>query len=478
MPARCARRTKLIEGQRVEPPHHLLLEFEPQRAHDLMTERAAGRVGDRVLRGLEPPQRAHDVAEADAPPLAGQPIAAARAADPDKDLVPHQLLQHRLEVAAGNALARGDLGRTHRRGDRRYRRCRAPPRSRTAVSWLTGSSFPNRHPVIPGLVGTIVAPEAVGTSGSDAGRAEAAFLPAAGLGKRGDDREVRPRNAGKDELGDAVAGPDLDRVTARRRIAVPRRDQQRPLVIGVDDARPCCRAPAPLGDRGRNAAAPARTIPDRRCERRCRRRSAPPAPAAAGRAARRGRRADRGRPRGSTLMRKPPAGQARSRIFSSIFTASRPPMPERARHALGEPSGDLLLGHGRPVLDPVASTRWIVLRSPPKVPVPGETSLARIQSQPLRSRLRRALATIFSVSAAKPMTSAGRSLLRARCATGCRGSRRGAAPAGRSPSFFSFWGRRSRPASRRPPPPSPRHRPATPPRRRRASPPRSRPGPA
>ena len=51
-----------------------------------------------------------------------------------------------------------------------------------------------------------------------------------------------------------------------------------------------------------------------------------------------------------------------------------------------------------------ASTRWIVLRSPPKVPVPGETSLARIQSQPFAARLARALATMSSVSAAKPMT--------------------------------------------------------------------------
>src|SRR5579885_3806034 len=61
---------------------------------------------------------------------------------------------------------------------------------------------------------------------------------------------------------------------------------------------------------------------------------------------------------------------------------------------------------------PSASTRWIVLRSPPKVPVPGETSLARIQSHPLRARLARALATRSSVSAAKPMTRAGRSLPR------------------------------------------------------------------
>ena len=61
---------------------------------------------------------------------------------------------------------------------------------------------------------------------------------------------------------------------------------------------------------------------------------------------------------------------------------------------------------------PSPSTRWIVLRSPPKVPVPGETSLARIQSHCLRMRLARALARMSSVSAAKPMTSSGRLLAR------------------------------------------------------------------
>src|SRR5205814_8441781 len=102
--------TEILQGQRVEPLHHLLLQIEPQRAHDLMAERAARRVGNRIFRGLEPAQRAHDVAEADAPPLAGETIAAARAANPKQDLVADQLLQHRLEVAARNALTLGYLG--------------------------------------------------------------------------------------------------------------------------------------------------------------------------------------------------------------------------------------------------------------------------------------------------------------------------------------------------------------------------------
>src|SRR3546814_19643847 len=42
---------------------------------------------------------------------------------------------------------------------------------------------------------------------------------------------------------------------------------------------------------------------------------------------------------------------------------------------------------------PSAVTSCMRLRSPPKVAVPGATSLARIQSQPLRSSLRRACST-------------------------------------------------------------------------------------
>ena len=51
---------------------------------------------------------------------------------------------------------------------------------------------------------------------------------------------------------------------------------------------------------------------------------------------------------------------------------------------------------------------------PPMMPVAGETSLATIQSAPLRRRLAVALATRSSVSAAKPTTRRGRS---ARAAT-------------------------------------------------------------
>src|SRR6266567_3930074 len=81
-----------------------------------MPKRASRRVADRVLAGFELSHRAHNVAEADAAAFPGQTIAAAWAADPNEDLLAHQLLQHRFEIAARDAFALGDLGRTNRGG--------------------------------------------------------------------------------------------------------------------------------------------------------------------------------------------------------------------------------------------------------------------------------------------------------------------------------------------------------------------------
>src|SRR5262245_24727642 len=67
---------------------------------------------------------------------------------------------------------------------------------------------------------------------------------------------------------------------------------------------------------------------------------------------------------------------------------------------------------------PCAVTRCTVLRSPPMAPPSAETSLARIQSQPLRASFALACAMMCSVSAAKPMTRRGR--LRASWATVAR----------------------------------------------------------
>src|SRR5580704_16225459 len=81
-----------------------------------MTERAAAFRLDRIFDGFEFAHGAHDIADADPPPLARQAIAAARPPDPDQHLAAHQLLQYGLQVAARNALARRDLSRPHRRG--------------------------------------------------------------------------------------------------------------------------------------------------------------------------------------------------------------------------------------------------------------------------------------------------------------------------------------------------------------------------
>src|SRR5262245_43726880 len=67
---------------------------------------------------------------------------------------------------------------------------------------------------------------------------------------------------------------------------------------------------------------------------------------------------------------------------------------------------------------PCAVTKCTVLRSPPMAPPSAETSLARIQSQPLRASLALACSMMCSVSAAKPMTRRGR--LRASWATVAR----------------------------------------------------------
>src|SRR6185503_7033497 len=63
---------------------------------------------------------------------------------------------------------------------------------------------------------------------------------------------------------------------------------------------------------------------------------------------------------------------------------------------------------GGQVSIPEAWTSVIMLRSPPITPDCGETSFARIQSQPFLASFALAFAAIFSVSAANPITRLGR----------------------------------------------------------------------
>src|SRR5260370_8856694 len=89
-------------------------------------------------------------------------------------------------------------------------------------------------PLFRVLLVRLVPGKRIGTRGLHPGRAEAGFLSASLPRKRWHDYEVRPRNAGKDQLSNTVPGPDLDCVGALRRIAVPRRNEAGSLVIGVD----------------------------------------------------------------------------------------------------------------------------------------------------------------------------------------------------------------------------------------------------
>src|SRR5258708_36431605 len=85
---------------------------------------------------------------------------------------------------------------------------------------------------------------------------------------------------------------------------------------------------------------------------------------------------------------------------------------------------------------PDAVIKCTVLRSPPKVPDALDTSLATIQSQPLRWRLSMALATRSSVSAAKPITSAGRLLPGRESVARMSGFGASSSDGGAAPGFF------------------------------------------
>src|SRR5512142_1242918 len=96
---------QLLDGNGVEPRHHLLAELLPERSHHPNPELGTGVLRDRILAALERLHDAHDLADADAPPLARQAIAAAWTAHAREDPGAHQLLQHGLEIATRNALA-------------------------------------------------------------------------------------------------------------------------------------------------------------------------------------------------------------------------------------------------------------------------------------------------------------------------------------------------------------------------------------
>ena len=116
MPCSCARRHR----SSIEMPSSLAirvaLQLLPHRPHRGAPQRRAVAVAGLVPVIVEGRDHAGDLADADAPALARQPIAAARAARSLENLSPHQPLHDLLEVALRDALALGDLAALHRIG--------------------------------------------------------------------------------------------------------------------------------------------------------------------------------------------------------------------------------------------------------------------------------------------------------------------------------------------------------------------------
>src|SRR5215472_12152099 len=275
----------------------------------------------------------------------------------------------------------------------------------------------------------------VRTSGLDTCRSKTVLVPASLCRKCRHDRELRARDTGEDELGDAVARPHPYALAGR--ITVPRRDQAGPLVVGVDHpdrvaqhqpllvAKPGARQHERTPLRGVDAKGDAGRDQDgRRLRLEHERAIDARMQIETGRQAR-------------TPGREAPARKPR---VEDLELDSHEPWGARRCRAIRSASRwatSRLVITGQSSM-PSASTRWMVLRSPPKVSVPGDTSLARIQSQRLRSRLARAFATISSVSAAKPMTRAGRSLPRCAMLARISGFSARRSTGGPAPSFFSL----------------------------------------
>src|SRR5437667_5903999 len=275
----------------------------------------------------------------------------------------------------------------------------------------------------------------VRTSGLDAGRSESTLPAASSRRKRRHDRELRSHDASEDELGDAVAGPNRYRLTLG--VAVPRRYQAGSLVIGIDDAdriaedEPLLMAeagarqdqctPFRVADAKSNAGGDQDGGHLRLEEERVLDAGVQVEP----------------RRQARSPGRETPAGQPWIEDFELDFHKPREAPKRAAIRSTSRAATSLLLIIGQSSI-PSASTKWIVLRSPPNVPDPGETSLARIQSQCLRRRFRRAFSTTSSVSAAKPMTSAGRSLPRRAIEARMSGFSTRRSTGGPRPSFFSL----------------------------------------
>ena len=271
------------------------------------------------------------------------------------------------------------------------------------------------------------------------------------------DGKARPRHTREYQLRDVVAW----RTTSPRLVAgtapgsVPREIRQAPCNRGRS-IKPHCRGRALRAPRPESGSTTAhQSVPDAERDTRGdqhRRRLRPQQQGASMQACRSSPAAC-----SEPYRRKPELGRRESRISSSREAASpvEPRSALRCRRAdprgdpLGQPGGDLDLRHHRPILNPLASTRWIVSLSPPKMLVPGDTSLARIESHPLRRLCRSRCSRRLGLGGeadhqARPVVMGG--------GNARRNVRVFDQPQDRRPlaSFFSFWPASVSPASRRP----------------------------
>ncbi len=170
------------------------------------------------------------------------------------------------------------------------------PQSRTPIPPAVGAARPMADPRIQGQRRPLEP------------KPPAPRPPSAPGGERLDDPQRRPRHPGEDELGDAVPRPDLQRLCPGG-AAVPHRQHQRSLVVGVDHPdrvaeHEAAMAEARAGDR------PGRTSRDRGSPPRSRPGSAPAPPAARARGARPGRHAGRARRRAPSPSAEIPAPES------------------------------------------------------------------------------------------------------------------------------------------------------------------------
>src|SRR6202789_578579 len=380
---------EVFDRNRVEPRHHFVLQGLDQRRDDAGTELGA-RLGTLVFLVVDGFRHAHHIADRNAPALAREAVAAARAAHALEHAGAHQLLHHLLEIALRHALARGDLLGLHGLGTRVERD--VDHRLERQQGFAGKLQHGSRTFEIKGIFGWPIAslleaggPEA--TRAARGGREFAYFV------------QLRLFAARDHELGDLRAARDAERC-----VAVIDQDRLHlAAIVAVDGAGRVEHGDAVV-ERKAGTWAHLGFISLRQRNR----------DAAGHRGARAGREFDVAHDGGEKIE----AGGAFRRIVRQGGIGGMRQAPDRELHAAWPFSASAMrAARRRPTSRlsrsgqssvPFAVIRCTVFLSPPITPVAGLTSLATIQSQPFFASLARACATTSSVSAAKPMTRRGR----------------------------------------------------------------------